>query len=182
MIKLSLVACAMLAAGCHPAPEAVAILPVKTVSQNPAAQRQTVFPVTLRQPTPGAPFTTADGETITLQHFSGQVVVLHLWATWCKPCLHEMPLLDHLAAEMQSIKVVPVSVDIRHEQAVTFFQQQFFQRLDAYHDPDGQLMRDLGAHALPISILMDRQGRIAAVLKGSVDWNSESIRTLLSGI
>lgn len=181
-MKSLLFACAVVATGCSPVSDTAPPLPVKTTSSTPAARQSTLYPVTSRQHPPGGPFATAGGEKVTLQHFAGQVVVLHLWATWCKPCIREMPMLDHLAADMQSVKVVPVSVDIRPEQAVTFFEQQRFQHLGAYHDPDGQLMRDLGAQALPMSFLMDRQGRIAAVLRGSVDWNSESIRTLLSGI
>lgn len=180
-MKSLLLAFAVALTGCQPVLEAAFVPAAKSSNRVPAAPHA-VLPVNARLPTPSAPFAAAGGESVTLQQFAGQVVVLHLWATWCAPCLREMPLLDRLAADMQSVRVVPVSVDIRPEQAVTFLQQQLFQHLGAYHDPDGQLMRDLGAHALPMSFLMDRQGRIAAVFKGSVDWNSASIRTLLSGI
>lgn len=181
-MKSLLLGCMVLATGCSPVSDTAPASSAKTGSRIPAAQQSTVYPVTSRQQTPGVPFMTAGGETVTLQQFAGQVVVLHLWATWCKPCVHEMPLLDQFAAEVPSVGIVPISVDVRPEQAVTFFQQQLLQHLGAYHDPDGQLMRELGAHVLPMSFVMDRQGRIAAVFKGSVDWNSESIRTLLSGI
>ena len=181
-MKLLPLAYVVLFTGCNPISDTPPASSAKTGSKMPVVQQPKVYPVTSRQQTPRTLFTTIGGETVTLQQFAGQVVVLHLWATWCKPCVREMPLLDHLAANMHSVKVVPVSVDIRPEQAATFFKQQLFQHLSAYHDLDGNLMRDLGAHALPMSFLMDRQGRIAAVFKGSVDWNSESIRTLLSGI
>ena len=182
MIKSLLLACVVLVTGCSPVSGTAPALPAKTGSRLPVAQHLTVYPVTSRQQTPSAPFTTERGEAVTLQQFAGQVVVLHLWATWCNPCVHEMPLLDRLAAEMPSVEIVPISVDVLAEKAVTFFQRQLLQHLGAYHDPDGRLMRELGAYALPMSFVMDRQGRIAAVAKGSVDWNSEAIRKLLASI
>jgi len=136
VIKSLLLACVVLVTGCSPVSGTAPALPAKTGSRLPVAQHLTVYPVTSRQQTPSAPFTTERGEAVTLQQFAGQVVVLHLWATWCNPCVHEMPLLDRLAAEMPSVEIVPISVDVLAEKAVTFFQRQLLQHLGAYHDPD----------------------------------------------
>ena len=80
-----------------------------------------------------------------------------------------MPALNKLAAEMPSVKIVPVSVDMHAEKAATFLLLQQLEHLGLYHDTDGQLMREVGAHGVPMSYVIDRQGRIAAVIKGSGD-------------
>lgn len=83
---------------------------------------------------------------------------------------------------MPSVTVVTVSDDVVAEHATAFFQQQQLKHLRAHHDPDGQLMRELRARAVPMTFLIDRQGRVAAVVKGSVDWNATSTRALLRSI
>ena len=69
------------------------------------------------------PLRTADGETIDLSHFRGKVVLLNFWATWCAPCVREMPSLNRLAAEMESdgLAVVPVAIDRAGLSSVTPF-------------------------------------------------------------
>src|SRR5580658_4490334 len=75
--------------------------------------------VTAPAPSPAANFTTADGRALSLADFKGKAVVLNLWATWCGPCVEEMPTLARLAEETrgQPLAIVPVSVDRTEDRA-----------------------------------------------------------------
>lgn len=140
--------------------------------------------LTQRVEAPAVSFAAEGGETITLKRFEGRVVVLSLWARWCLPCMREMPSLDRLAAQMPAVAVVPVSVDATRglEGATQFLRQRALTHLAAYHDSDGNMMRLLGAHGLPMSFVIDREGRIAATVEGAVDWTSEPMLALLLGV
>ena len=130
---------------------------------------------------PDASFVTAHGKALTLQRFAGQVVVVNLWATWCAPCVREMPSLDALAGRAVETAVVAVSMDVQGPHvAVEFLRRKGLNHLDAYHDPDGRLMRALGVYGLPASVVIDRNGRVAATFQGEVDWNSTDMRHLLT--
>ena len=139
--------------------------------------------LTRRVRAPEASFITANGKAMTLQRFAGQVVVLNLWATWCAPCVREMPSLNALAGRAAETAVVAVSMDVQGPHVASeFFRRKGLDHLDAYHDPDGQLMRALGVYGLPASVVIDRNGRVAAMFQGEVDWNSTDMRRLLARV
>ena len=137
----------------------------------------------VRRSAPDAAFVDAHGKPVKLDQFAGRAVVLNLWATWCAPCVREMPSLDELARRAPSIAVVPVSMDVQGPKpAIAFLERKGLAHLQAYHDPDGQLMRRFGVHGLPASVLIDQHGRVAAVIRGEVDWMSPAIRELLARV
>lgn len=137
------------------------------------------------------PFRTADGETIDLSHFRGKVVLLNFWATWCPPCVREMPSLDRLAAEMASdgLAVVPVAIDRAGLSSVTqFYHDHGLDDLAIYLDPDGHTASlyagnannaEFALYGLPISYVVDRQGRVRGYIAGAVDWDSEAAKDLI---
>jgi thiol-disulfide isomerase/thioredoxin len=137
------------------------------------------------------PFRTADGETIDLGHFRGKVVLLNFWATWCPPCVREMPSLDRLAAEMASdgLVVVPVAIDRAGLSAVIpFYRDHGLNHLAMYLDPDRRTAythtsnpnhAEFALYGLPISYLIDRQGRVRGYIAGAVDWDSEATKDLV---
>lgn len=176
-------ACALAVAGCGPSQPAAPALPGSAVAAVPAMQKPPARLLAVRRQAPDVAFVTAGGEPVTLERFAGRVVVLNLWATWCAPCIREMPSLDVLAQRAPAIAVVPVSVDVQGlQQAAAFLVRLELVHLQAYHDPDGHLMRRFGVHALPASFVIDREGRIAAVLSGETDWTSGAIRDLLARV
>jgi thiol-disulfide isomerase/thioredoxin len=117
-------------------------------------------------------FRTADGEAIDLSYFWGKVVLLNFWATWCAPCVREMPSLNRLAAEMAcgGLAVVPVAIDRAGLSAVIpFYRDHGLDNLAMYLDPDQRTAytrtrnpnnAEFALYGLPISHLVDRQGRV----------------------
>ena len=138
----------------------------------------------VRAQAPDAAFVTGRGESVTLGQFAGRVVVLNLWAVWCAPCVREMPLLNALARRSPETAVVTVSMDAQGgaQAASEFFSRMGLHHLEAYHDPDGLLMRQLSLHGLPVSVLIDRNGRVAATIQGAVDWSAAEVRELLAKV
>lgn len=137
----------------------------------------------VRHSAPDAAFVDAQGKPVKLDQFAGRAVVLNLWATWCAPCVREMPSLDQLARRVPSIAVVTVSMDAQGPRpAIAFLERRGLTHLQAYHDPDGQLMRRFGVYGLPATVLIDPHGRVATVIRGEVDWTSTAIRELLARV
>lgn len=137
------------------------------------------------------PFRTADGEAIDLSYFRGKVVLLNFWATWCAPCVREMPSLNRLAAEMagDELAVVPVAIDRAGLSAVIpFYRDHGLDNLAMYLDPDQRTAytrtrnpnnAEFALYGLPISYLVDQEGRIRGYIAGAVDWDSEAAKDLL---
>ncbi|SJM33676.1 TlpA family protein disulfide reductase [Mesorhizobium delmotii] len=127
------------------------------------------------QPVPEISFQDADGQPRTLADFSGKIVLLNIWATWCAPCRKEMPTLDRLQAELggPDFEVVALSVDRKGHKAV----RKFFDEIGVKHlalniDTSSKAMFTLGAFGLPLTLLIDRQGREVGRVVGPAEWDS----------
>jgi thiol-disulfide isomerase/thioredoxin len=133
-------------------------------------------------PAPQTGFLDADGQEITLAAFEGKVVLLNFWATWCAPCVREMPTLDRLQDKLglEGLEVLAVSED-RGGLAVVapFFEQLGLQHLKIYLDPQGALSRKFGLDGLPTTLLIDAQGRLVGGLEGPAEWDSEEALALI---
>jgi thiol-disulfide isomerase/thioredoxin len=130
------------------------------------------------KPVPRLAFTDASGAETDLSAFAGQGVVLNLWATWCAPCVAEMPALDRLSALLAAdrIAVVPVSSDRGGKaQVEPFFARTGVKNLGIWLDPGGTAQRALGARGLPTTVLLDRQGRERGRLEGAASWDGEAL-------
>ena len=137
---------------------------------------------TLKPTEPPAPpstqsFTDADGADVTLASFVGKGVVLNLWATWCVPCVAELPALDHLAGILapDGIVVLPLSSDRGGANQVRkFYAAHNIAHLGIWLDKFGNAARGWGARGLPTSIIIDRHGNERGRLEGGVAWDTEA--------
>ena len=139
----------------------------------------TAFPAL--RPLPDVSVTDGEDQAVRLRDLKGRVVLLNFWATWCPPCVREMPALDRLAAmNLDGLLVAAVSVDMTGRAAVEpFAAKHELKALTLYYDPRAQAMRAFGLSGLPATFIIDRQGRIAGVLKGSADWDTPEALALL---
>lgn len=131
---------------------------------------------------PEVKFQDAEGRQRTLAEWRGKVVLLNLWATWCVPCRKEMPALDRLQQELGSDKfeVVAVSVDRKGiEGARKFLDETKVGHLALYVDPTIRLTSQLRAVGLPVTLLIDAQGREIGRLLGPAEWDSEDAKRLI---
>jgi thiol-disulfide isomerase/thioredoxin len=131
---------------------------------------------------PTATFADADGRTTDIASFAGAPVLINLWATWCAPCIKELPTLERLQAE-RSMKVVAVSQDNGPQSAVEdFLDSHQLLHLGAYHDPEMALSSALGVQVMPTTILYDAAGREVWRFTGDLDWTSAESRALLAEV
>lgn len=129
------------------------------------------------EPAPEISFSDAAGNRLTLIDFRGRVVLLNLWATWCAPCVEEMPSLDRLQARLggEDFQVLPLSIDREGLDAVQpFYGELGLDHLGVYLDPMGAAPRAFGAVGLPASYLIDRDGRVVAALAGAREWDTDA--------
>jgi thiol-disulfide isomerase/thioredoxin len=127
------------------------------------------------RPLPAFTFLDAEGAEKSLADFPGQGLVINLWATWCPPCVAEMPALERLARSLAAdrIAVLPLSSD-RGGKAVVeaFYQRVGLSGLGIWLDPRGAAARAMGARGLPTTIIVDRQGQERARLEGDAAWDT----------
>ena len=136
------------------------------------------------QPAPEAAFQDPDGGEISLAEFKGTPVLVNLWATWCAPCVKELPTIDALARAHDkdgALGVVAVSQDSGPQGSVEAFLQKLkVDDLGAYHDPKMALSGALNAQVLPTTVLYDAEGKEVWRYVGDLDWTSEEARKLLA--
>lgn len=142
-----------------------------------------IVPPAQRGDPPAVTFHDESGKPLTLADFRGRVVLVNFWATWCAPCVAEMPGLDALLAGLAETKLAVVAVNVDHEGvpvARKFYADKGIRNLAIYAGDLG----GLGAEALPTSLLIDKQGRLVWRGIGQRPWTSnevqDKLRTLLA--
>jgi thiol-disulfide isomerase/thioredoxin len=135
---------------------------------------------------PDAPFFGPNGQTVRLADFKGQVLVVNFWATWCAPCVQEMPTLAKLQAAYagRPVKVMAVSLDRVEDKA---FAQRFMLKhgpLEFYQDPKYAVPFSLDPRpeGVPVTVIIDRSGHERARLEGAADWNSPEAKAVLDSV
>ena len=130
---------------------------------------------------PATTFEDPEGKPANLAGFQGRPLLLNLWATWCAPCVAEMPTLDSLAArERGRLQVLTVSQDLDgREKVEAFFDKHGYRNLQTWLDPKMALMAELKADTLPVTILYDSQGREVWRVTGDEDWTGARAARLL---
>lgn len=135
-------------------------------------------------PAPAVLFNNPDGGEISLASFKGVPVLVNLWATWCGPCVKELPTLqaleDRHAVDGQ-LGVIAVSQDIGPQTSVkAFLADKKLREFAAFHDPEMGLTSALGVQIMPTSVLYDAEGREVWRYVGDLDWTSEEAARLLA--
>ena len=127
-------------------------------------------------------FTVQDSDrTVALNQFHGQIVVLNFWATWCPPCVEEMPSLVEMQRRMKAkgVTVVAVSIDV-DENAYRQFLKQHGVDLLTVRDPAQKTPGLYGTHGWPETFIIDRNGVMRRKFIGAVDWTEPEITDFLS--
>lgn len=125
-----------------------------------------------------------DGERrhLTLADFKGQVVLVNFWATWCTPCIRELPSLDRLQAQLKpsGVKIIALSLDRGGADVVKrFFAENGIRHLDVYVDPTMDAQQAFKIPGLPTTVLIDRNGHDRGRLIGPADWDDAKAAQLV---
>lgn len=139
-------------------------------------------------PAPIAPKTIFYDEAnnaISIEKFAGKIVILNLWATWCAPCVKEMPSLDRLTERLPSdrFEVVAVSQD-KGGLAVSkpYLERLGIRALRVYADPSGRLYREYGARGMPTSLIVGARGELLGRIEGAIEWDGDKVVSFLANL
>jgi thiol-disulfide isomerase/thioredoxin len=135
-------------------------------------------------PLPARSLKVWQGEDAALTDLKGQVIVLNLWATWCAPCVEEMPSLNTLAKDYadRGVVVVPVSLDRALAEAAAFYTEFGLDALPLWGDNTMAIGSDINAAGVPTTIIYNRQGQEVARLSKEADWAGPAARALIDEV
>lgn len=150
-------------------------------------------PVIAGQPAPSFAAETLNAEPVALEDYDGKVLLVNIWATWCVPCLTEMPSMERLYREIGSedFEILAVSVDVAlgetdgrgnagaSKEKIGEFVDELGLTFEVLHQPSGIIQRDYQTTGVPESFIIDRDGVIFRRLAGSTVWDHPRYRELI---
>lgn len=117
-----------------------------------------------------------DGSPLSLRDLRGKVVLVNFWASWCEPCLAEMPSLQRLCHQLGAERFEVLGVNYQEGLArINAFVQKTGVTFPIVRDTDGAIARAWSARVFPSSYILDRAGQIRYLLVGEADWTSPAI-------
>jgi thiol-disulfide isomerase/thioredoxin len=129
--------------------------------------------------------TDEDGSSYSLSDMQGNWLVVNFWATWCAPCRKEMPTLSALQDifDGRPVEVVTIATGRNSVEGIARFLEDIgADNLPRYRDPKQALAREMGIMGLPITVIVDPDGREIARLRGDADWDSDSAISILEAL
>ena len=164
-------------------PVVIVGVPREIVDVQTAADGMDGFNLLENGPTlPALSLQNEQGEAVSLSDYRGKVVLLNLWATWCPPCIAEMPSLHalHELYKDHGFVVVPVaSGNQGREEPTAFLKKRGLTAFQTLYDPHDQYLRTFDMETLPLSFLIDRDGKMRGGVIGMANWQSEDAKTLV---
>jgi thiol-disulfide isomerase/thioredoxin len=137
---------------------------------------------TMPAPAPVIDFTDEKGRSRRLTDYAGHGLVVNLWATWCGPCVAEIPSFAAIAPGLarHKILVLPISIDMDGAAAVApFFASHRITTLPVLLDTEGDAMNTLNAPGIPVTIIVNPAGEVVARLVGAANWNTPGTIALI---
>ncbi len=133
-----------------------------------------------------APFDLADDAgKATLADYQGKYVLVNFWATWCAPCRKEMPDLNALQKELggDHFEVLTIATGRNSPAGIKkFFAEAGVDSLPRHQDPRQALAAQMGVFGLPITVILDPEGREIARLRGDAKWDSDSAKAIINAL
>ena len=121
-------------------------------------------------------FKDINNEDINLETFRGKLVMLNFWATWCLPCIEEMPLLDSLQSNnsLNNLKILPINISQENLKKIkSFYKRLDIKNLDIYYAPSTKIASKFSLRGIPTSILINKDGKEFARIIGVIDFNDK---------
>ncbi|MEJ2120584.1 MAG: TlpA disulfide reductase family protein [Alphaproteobacteria bacterium] len=134
------------------------------------------------RPAPEVPLRDEKGASVTLAKFKGKVVLVNFWATWCAPCVREMPALDALQAKFGTDRFVIVAVSLDRlgfAKITPFLERIGVERLTVLLDQKRALYRKVNGQGLPTTLLLDHEGKVRGYLEGPAEWDGKAAEALI---
>ncbi|MGW8301898.1 MAG: TlpA disulfide reductase family protein [Desulfobacterales bacterium] len=144
-------------------------------------------PLRVGQPAPDFTLPGLDGKMVSLSDYRGHVVLVNVWATWCPPCVDEMPSMEKLYRELEgeNFEILAVSIDALGQKAVAPFMKKYNLSFPALMDPDGTIKTLFQTTGVPESFIINQEGILIEKVIGPKDWATPPVvgffRNLLQG-
>ena len=126
---------------------------------------------------------TFDDKLVDISKYKGRVILLNFWASWCRPCVKEIPSLVRLQQQFDQndFKIVTINIGESKEQIIEFMKKVKME-LPIMLDADGQAVKYWGVYAYPSSFVLDRKGVIRYAYRGALEWDSQPIINTIRGL
>ena len=120
------------------------------------------------------------GQLHSLNDFRGKVVLVNFWATWCPPCIEEMPSMDSLqkTLDQEKFSIIAISVDDSWDPVDTFIKLSNLD-LNIYSDFEGKIAKLYGTHKVPETYILNKEGIVVRKILGEIDWTSPKVLSYL---
>jgi thiol-disulfide isomerase/thioredoxin len=133
-------------------------------------------------PSDNATWKDANGKILNLANFKGKVILINYWATWCPPCIRELPSIDRLQARLggDDFTIVAISIDRGGKPIARRLMKHLrLKNLALYLDPTSKSAKKLGVRSMPTTFLFDRKGREIGKLEGGAEWDDKEAIALI---
>ncbi|MEZ9236324.1 TlpA family protein disulfide reductase [Shewanella sp. 10N.286.52.A9] len=127
------------------------------------------------------PFTDLSGNEVSLQAHQGNLVIMNLWATWCAPCIKEIPMMDKIRVDNKhrNLVVLPVSIDEEHEKVAAFLTRHQLEGYPTLIDPQQHANKMLPINVVPATYIFDGNGHLVGFLRGYLDWGNKDVQPFI---
>jgi len=130
---------------------------------------------------PDVTFTDTEGGEVNLKQYKGKVVMVNLWATWCAPCIKEIPQMENIRQTNidKDLVVLPISIDEESEKVKPFLTRHGLAHYKTWLDPNKDIDRVMPADVVPATYVFDGSGNLIGFLRGYLDWGDEDVQPYL---
>lgn len=129
-------------------------------------------------------FNDVDGKTIDFSQFKGKIIMVNMWATWCPPCVRELPAIERLATKFKAedFVLLPISIDAEGKHQVQpFLSSLGMPNFNSYYDQPQSLGDVFPLDTIPATFILDQQGQLIAFVRSYVDWDDAKAISLIQG-
>ena len=134
-------------------------------------------PLRVGQPAPDFTLPGLDGKMVSLSDYRGHVVLVNVWATWCPPCVDEMPSMERLYQELkdENFEIVAISIDAMGAEAVASFMEKNNLNFAALLDPEGTIKSVYQITGVPESFIVNKKGILVEKIIGPRNWAAPEV-------
>ena len=135
-------------------------------------------------PIEAVPFKDSQGKPVDFSQYKGKVIMVNMWATWCPPCVRELPAISRFSDKIGSeeFEVLPVSIDLDgNKQVEPFLKSLGMENFTTYYDKEQSLSDVFPLDTIPATFILNRDGELIAFVRTFVDWDDDKAVTLIKG-
>ena len=142
--------------------------------------------ITPAEPLPNFSFFDEKGESHNITQYSGKILLINFWASWCKPCIKELPQFDQMVEIYgeENIEIIPISIDSASDMAKLrkFYKDNNIKNLKLYHDKDLAAYEEVRSFGVPTTIVVDRNMKAHLKVSGYLNWLDPQMMSVINGL